>query len=148
MTEQTYLELAARLLGISADQLWDYREGHDGITFRTPDGYRHRYMFDELESDGVDALMAPTRDARGVPRRAWPKACSHCSRHTPENLAEARFTGGISPPGGDYREGLGGISFRTPNGYLHRFTFTELESAEGAPLRAPAGNAVGGWRGC
>jgi hypothetical protein len=27
-------------------------------------------------------------------------ACSPCSQHTPENLTETRFTGGISPPGG------------------------------------------------
>jgi hypothetical protein len=49
MTETSYLELAARLLGISVEILWDYREGRDGISFRTPDGYRHRYTFDELE---------------------------------------------------------------------------------------------------
>ena len=49
MTEQTYLELVARRLGISPRQLWDYREGTDGISVRTPDGYRHTYCFDELE---------------------------------------------------------------------------------------------------
>ncbi len=49
MTETTYLEIAARRLGISPRQLWDYREGSDGISVRTPDGYRHTYRFDELE---------------------------------------------------------------------------------------------------
>ena len=49
MTEITYLEITARLLGISPRQLWDYHEGLDGISVRTPDGYRHTYRFDELE---------------------------------------------------------------------------------------------------
>ncbi|MGA9397059.1 MAG: hypothetical protein WBV22_02260 [Anaerolineaceae bacterium] len=49
MPETTYLEIAARLLGISPHRLWDYREGLDGISVRTPDGYRHTYRFDELE---------------------------------------------------------------------------------------------------
>jgi hypothetical protein len=49
MSEQTYLEIAASMLGISPHQLWDYREGLDGISVRTPDGYRHRYRYSELE---------------------------------------------------------------------------------------------------
>ena len=49
MTEHTYLEIAARILGIPARMLWDYREGSDGVAFRTPDGYRHTYRFEELE---------------------------------------------------------------------------------------------------
>jgi len=46
-----FLEIAARHLGVDARGLWDYREGVDGISFRTPDGYRHRFTFDELEND-------------------------------------------------------------------------------------------------
>lgn len=49
MCETTYLEIAARRLGIAVNQLWDYSEGSDGISFRTPDGYRHTYRFEELE---------------------------------------------------------------------------------------------------
>ena len=51
MKEESYLSLAARILCISIDQLWDYQEGRDGITFRTCDGYRHRFSFKELESE-------------------------------------------------------------------------------------------------
>jgi hypothetical protein len=51
MKEESYLSIAARLLGLPPDQLWDYQEGRDGISFRTLDGYRHRYTFIELESD-------------------------------------------------------------------------------------------------
>jgi hypothetical protein len=50
LQEITYLELAARLLGTPAEELWDYHEGRDGISVRTSDGYRHRYTFKELES--------------------------------------------------------------------------------------------------
>ena len=49
MTEHSYLELAAGLLGILPDRLWDYHEGRSGISFRTPDGFRHHYTFEELE---------------------------------------------------------------------------------------------------
>ena len=56
MKEESYLSLAARILCISIDQLWDYQEGHDGIAFRTFDGYRHRFSFNELESELTLAL--------------------------------------------------------------------------------------------
>ena len=51
MKEESYLSLAARILCFSIDQLWDYQEGRDGIAFRTPDGYLHRFSFLELESE-------------------------------------------------------------------------------------------------
>jgi hypothetical protein len=65
MTEQSYLELAARLLGVDTQVLWDYSEGRNGITFRTPDGYRHRYTFDELETNGGAYNRAPASSRLG-----------------------------------------------------------------------------------
>ena len=71
MKEESYLSLAARRLCISIDQLWDYREGRDGIAFRTCDGYRHRFTFMELESDHTGL-------PRNQSRLAPPFACD-CS---------------------------------------------------------------------
>jgi hypothetical protein len=63
MTEQSYLSLAARLLCISIDQLWDYQEGRDGIAFRTSDGYPHRFSFKELESEQTGLPCSKGRSA-------------------------------------------------------------------------------------
>ena len=68
LQETTYLELAACLLGMPSGGFWDYREGTRGISFRTPDGYRHRFTFAELEL--TPAVGAECHESQ-QPGREW-----------------------------------------------------------------------------
>lgn len=79
MTEQTYLEIAAARLGLALESLWDYHEGPGGIAFRTPDGYRHRFTFNELEWEPPVTQRAGAGSSARTLRAACPKVAVICA---------------------------------------------------------------------
>jgi hypothetical protein len=107
-----------------------------GVWFKQSSGLLNHLPHHDRQEDIVGQDLHPHGDCI----RQGRGACSHCSRHTPENLAEARFTGGISSnhpngiraglnvgPGGSQVQAAGAIAVVGQRGEIETATQGQRE---------------------